>query len=1205
MKLPKFFASFKFLDVLIKKTVTLSFIIICNSNIDAIAQKSWFEDQSPHSPNVSALGKFGDIPVGNYTGTPQISVPIYTMKSGEITVPITLKYHASGLRVNDMASWVGLGWALDAGGYVARRVRGTADEGPRDGGKNGIFNGYYQNFGPNMVLEGAPENYFVIDGVLNGSHDVEPDLFFFSFGSFSGSFFFDQYRKPHLLPEQDLKIDVNYSEGSPGKFNQFIITTPDGVKYYFGGFGSNAIEAIEYTFPNFPANFVNNGYISNWYLTKVANSDNTDIITFEYVQESYQFFNLSQFQQILKEGNCGGVSNPNTAYSEDKIDGVRLSKIISVNATTEFIADLVNPRKDVHGGNSYILKTISINPNSSVGTTKYFELSSHWENCPGLQLNQGENIALTEDKWRLFLDQVQENAGSTVQNPPYKFSYYQLPSSTDATDIPKLPRRLTYDQDHWGYFNNAGNTYLKWLLPTIAFPTFSCSTINSWGAADREPHWPAMRAGTIKSIQYPTKGNTVFEFESHSYDAHWTEPLIAKTFPISVGNGASSGTNSQIVDYTFPSPASGESLSVELSATVTVQSSNTNCAEVFLYDDNNGGVLIAGSSFNCSQTPYPSKIIPLTLVSGQAYMLRLVATNCMAQLIVSSAKTVNKEGNKSVGGLRIYKITDSTADNGPNISKLYQYSNAVLFSVPTYFREIIDNSELDCLTCEQDGGKKLYNVSSGSVMPMVTSQGNHIGYSNVTVAQEGLGKSVFTYENNSLGSYMALQFLKYPTPPPPYILENGNLKHEIHYDESNNIVKEIDYQFETKINTDINVPASNIVSVFIPPACRAGADAGGLINGFPLSRWTNYFINTGFSRLHIKTVTDHFVDGDVTSTFSYEYSPYYKSQVSSETQERSDKKVIKKLTMYPKDYLPAYQYSPICYDQLQISLHQCLQEYNSSLCNDCYSTCVENQKNNYISCIGNYNTNYYNLIDFDKANSDATTKIYYQMWNMNKIQPIERTIWIKDNQDATIFTLTSANFFEYGKFTNNTTGIEDIKLSSVHEVPQKVNLSDFSSSGVNNKTFFKDNRYEKKVSTLYTRGRLTELWENDNIHTQYYFGYNNSLLIVKAENIDNSTLINLVATSLPSGFSTLDGLLNAITTLPNNNWSTFNQNLRSGVPYGTIVTTYTYSPLIGMTSQTDPNGVATYYEYDDFGRLKLLKDKDGKILKTYNYHYKQ
>jgi len=1176
---------------LFKKSSILVIIILCLTNIDTIAQNTWFEDVAPHSPNVSALGEFRDIPVGNYTGTPQIDIPIYTLGSGSIKVPIILKYHASGLRVNEMSSWVGLGWALEAGGYVSRRVRGTPDEGPKGGGKNGVFNGYYQNYGPNMVLAVSPENWFVLDGVLDGSYDVEPDLFFFSFGSFSGSFFFDQYRKPHLLPEQDIKIDVNYTEGSPGRLNQFIITTPAGVKYYFGGLGSNGIEAIEYTFPNARVNLLADGYISNWYLTKVANGDNTDVINFEYEQESYQFFNLAQFRQTVREGICAGTSIPTQHYSGDQIDGVRLSKIITFNTTAEFIADITNPRKDVHGGNSYILKTISIKPNSTAGTPKDFELTSHWEECAGIQIEPGQDPALNEDKWRLILDRLQEKVSATEYNPPYKFTYYQLPSSTDATDIPKLPRRLSYDQDHWGYFNNAGNTYSNWLLPSITLPTFTCTTVNNFGDANREPQWPAMRAGTIKSVQYPTGGSTTFEFEPHNTYTYWTEPTIVKTFPVSVGNGGSIGINSSpSIDYTFPFPETGETLSVELFAQVTVQGSGVNCAEVHLYDDNNGGAEITGCSFDCSLISNPSITLPVTLVSGHAYKLRLVATDCMAQLIVTSTKIVNKEGYKSVGGLRISKITDSPADNGADIIKQYQYSNAALFSIPTYFREIIDNvgNNESALTCSAAGNERLYEISSSSVVPMLTSQGNHIGYGSVTVVEPGFGKSVYAYTNNLPSAFLALRFLKYPTPPPPYLFGNGNLIHETHFDESNNIVKEVNYDFETRIDTGTNVPASNAVSVFIPPGCGFGADEYDHLYGYNLSRWVNYSLYTGFNRLKQKTVTDHFSGGDISTTLSYEYSPNYISQLSAETQERSDKKVIKTLTMYPKDYLPTYQYSPTCYDQMQLDLHQCLQDYYTTLCSACYVTSVETLKSENEGCIANFNTNYYNLIALDKGNSDATTQSFYQMWEMNKILPIEQTMWIKDNQNTTNYTLTSANYFEYGKFTNSISGIEDIKLASVYEMPREFNLSDFTPSGVNNKSFSKDTRYALKVSAKYTKGRLTERWNNNDIHTQFYFGYNNSFPIAKIIGID------VIPANVKSELDKLDDEtvdLNLVNT-----------TIRNLLP-GCMVTTYTYDPLKGVTSITDPRGETNYYIYNTFGKLYQILDNDRKVLKQYDYHY--
>jgi len=58
-------------------------------------------------------------------------------------------------------------------------------------------------------------------------------------------------------------------------------------------------------------------------------------------------------------------------------------------------------------------------------------------------------------------------------------------------------------------------------------------------------------------------------------------------------------------------------------------------------------------------------------------------------------------------------------------------------------------------------------------------------------------------------------------------------------------------------------------------------------------------------------------------------------------------------------------------------------------------------------------------------------------------------------------------------------------------------------------------------------------------------------------------------------------------------------------PVNAMMNTYTYDPLIGMTSETDENGKTIYYEYDSFGRLQYIKDQDLNIIQEYKYHYKE
>ena len=58
-------------------------------------------------------------------------------------------------------------------------------------------------------------------------------------------------------------------------------------------------------------------------------------------------------------------------------------------------------------------------------------------------------------------------------------------------------------------------------------------------------------------------------------------------------------------------------------------------------------------------------------------------------------------------------------------------------------------------------------------------------------------------------------------------------------------------------------------------------------------------------------------------------------------------------------------------------------------------------------------------------------------------------------------------------------------------------------------------------------------------------------------------------------------------------------------PMDAEMTSYTYEPLVGVTSASDANNKPTIYQYDDFGRLILTRDYLGNILKKYDYHYKE
>lgn len=79
------------------------------------------------APDVAAFHKINFMPVNLYTGRVDITIPIFEIKTGNISVPISLSYNTGGVKVDDEASSVGLGWNLNAGGSIMRIVKDIED----------------------------------------------------------------------------------------------------------------------------------------------------------------------------------------------------------------------------------------------------------------------------------------------------------------------------------------------------------------------------------------------------------------------------------------------------------------------------------------------------------------------------------------------------------------------------------------------------------------------------------------------------------------------------------------------------------------------------------------------------------------------------------------------------------------------------------------------------------------------------------------------------------------------------------------------------------------------------------------------------------------------------------------------------------------------------------------------------------------------
>ncbi|WP_139162750.1 hypothetical protein [Algoriphagus faecimaris] len=460
-----------------------------SSQINKITPKS-----AQNSPNAASIQKYGDFNVNLFTGTPEISIPLFEIEAGPIKVPITLSYHASGIRYSDRASWAGLGWTVQVGGQVTRNIIGKPDE----SSFLTLSNNY--SVDPFAYCDNIDYKQYTAEG----NNDREPDLFSYSFPGGSGRFLLRQNgESPLLFPESAIKVVRNP--------NYFDITDTRGHQYRFGSNWDNSKNAKELLSSS--TGSTNLSGVVTWYLQEIKAPNSDDYVSFTY-QNVGTVYSTEIETNITLMDECNTSDavllpcqtyNPVTTLVQtySSISQFGVEEIFFKTGKVVFV--LGNDRTDLPGS-SDVERLQRIEVYSKLNGNYTLEKSFVFMNNGNFKLASNNGDA------KLKLDGLEVRDGSNTLIQKYNFTYQTTTFSWDQVTG-------SHRRDLFGFYN--GKTSNTNLIPqeTVQYHpvTSQPPTTISIGGANRTTDTTFYKQGLLKRITFPTGGYTEFEFEPHKY----------------------------------------------------------------------------------------------------------------------------------------------------------------------------------------------------------------------------------------------------------------------------------------------------------------------------------------------------------------------------------------------------------------------------------------------------------------------------------------------------------------------------------------------------------------------------------------------------------------------------------------------------------------------------------------------------------------
>jgi hypothetical protein len=1132
------------------KRTLVSFLFLFLGAICLAQSNNDFKLQNYHpvSPAAFEFLKYTELPVSEYTGIPNISIPLYTIEEDGLSIPISLSYHAGGIRVSQEASWVGLGWDMTFGS-ITQEINDKDDYGELtvqvrpDWNESPIPSLYYQKYYnvPCMLLDAnwnqtdpiypalpkysyriyssypvsvsttiggmvSHAYYIPINGnrddqpvatdmVENPNYDSEADIFSANFLGHSIKFM-----KKFGTSEIVVLNHVGYKVQRQN--NGYSITTPDGATYTFEL--SNSTES----YVSGPSGFSNPEISSKiWYLTKIKTKYNKEIV-FNYsntdVADNYPsyseryVYNLGEvtstfaFASTVSGLPLGSqITGLFKSYSYARENRYYLSAIIFPQGRADF---QLSDRDDILLGkklDKVEVKSLTKTIKSYQLNYSYFDASTVGGNkyLPTNSVNYGNTENL-----RLKLLSVTDNIGQQ-----HVFSY----------DPIQLPSKNSFAQDFWGFYNgvlsntsivpNPARLNVSQLGTIISLPDNGCNN-----SAKLE----YTRACTLNEVKYPTGGTVSLEYELNQFDNYWIPDFQSTTNQISSGNGlrikiitfkALASHNSKTTFYEYDGGKSltplqiGRLLNYSKLEFATDPAGTSTQVAYSLCELNAKGFYSSNSLSSGSGIGYSKVIRKETDGTGNTLGYTETIYHNVPDNLSASAGA-NSYINASLPPTK--KISQSNASS--------EYSNS----------DIPENGSVDSIQIFSSSNQILRKVKKAykTIVTPIYYNSRLIGH-NPTYYGNGCPNmpTGWTSLPNTLVCYYPIYDIE--------TLPTSDTTYE--YDESNNrmvTVTNYDYDAYNQLNYK-----------------KAETSDGGAVETLFDHAW-EYNLRSGDASLWMANRLT-----EVTGTITRKHNPPPNYYINTEQ------------AYYTKNYTTVTDPNPAVDPLLRTRIVPSKITINEQP--------GPNQKISEIlyTKYDNASANLQEFIDKGMTNS--------LLWDY-------RDDYVSCEAKNAAFNLIAATSFESdGKGSWDFLSDAIVSNSTAPTGSKVYDFSYGSQTSLHN-------------SQALTTGKnyFVSYWSNNGAKT-----VSNSSSVITGRTYNGWThylhkLTNLSAATISISGS---GLIDEVRLYPAN----------------ALLTTYTYEPLVGITSICDPNNHITYYEYDEAFRLKLIRDQDYNIIKKYDYKY--